>query len=518
MKELIAFILPVATAMAGMRLGRWVLGPKFEEQFGAGFRFAYGLAVGMLVFSQAILFGSLAGVGVSAFLAWLVIIWGGLEVILAMRKLPTFWKTLQFQKGHLWLLLLIPLFYGWWVFGRLSTLEGTMEFDANAFWVFRAKILYLEHGQNFIDTIRLPNLGYAHMDYPWLIGGLYALDYGAVGGVDEFVNKVWPFWMIVAFSVGFLSLAKIWKRPHPLAVAAVTIVFFLPNTLQYIRWEGGTTPMVFYQGMVALLLFKTICEKDSFGLAMAMPVIAGCAVTKFEGVIYGILWLGVLLPFCWKYKWFKNITVWKSAIAGLICLLPFEWYRQMKPVPYEFTHWWKAYTAWHMVLPCYLKALVLYIFGRFFNDNYFSWQPDAAGHLHWNGQWLGMASFVNEHNAVLPWLLVILLALSFWKKRAHWLALVSASFVMIALMAFLALILVCLGYTESDVPGTINYTNVFVDWNNDRDIGRYYYPLFTAWFLAIVMLWFPAEKPQPEPVPSPQESLKPPAPKAKRRR
>ena len=73
MKEWIAFLLPPAMAFAGMRISRLVLGQKFEERFGSGLRFAIGLAVGMLVFSQAVLLGALAGVNLAGGLAWLAL-------------------------------------------------------------------------------------------------------------------------------------------------------------------------------------------------------------------------------------------------------------------------------------------------------------------------------------------------------------------------------------------------------------------------------------------------------------
>src|SRR5450759_1464091 len=237
MKEWLAFILPPATAFAGMRLARLVLGQKFEERFALGLRFAIGLAVGMLVFSQSVLLTALAGINASGLLAWGALIWGIVEVILLSPNLASGLKQIKFQPGHLWLLLLLPVLYSWWVFGRLCTLEGTIEFDANAFWVFKAKLLYLEQGKNLVDILHQSNLGYAHMDYPMLVPCLYALDYGLVNGVDEFVNKVWPFWMMVALCLAVLSLAKIWKRPHPLPLFIVMLLCFLPASLQFIRKE-----------------------------------------------------------------------------------------------------------------------------------------------------------------------------------------------------------------------------------------------------------------------------------------
>ena len=40
MKEVIAFILPPAVALGGMRVNRLLLGAEFELRFGGGVRFA----------------------------------------------------------------------------------------------------------------------------------------------------------------------------------------------------------------------------------------------------------------------------------------------------------------------------------------------------------------------------------------------------------------------------------------------------------------------------------------------
>ncbi|MGH7980067.1 MAG: hypothetical protein ACREE6_11895, partial [Limisphaerales bacterium] len=124
MKEFAAFCLPPATALAGMRLTSLTLGGKFNGQFGFGFRFAIGLGVGMLVFTQVVLLAALAGINASFVLAWLAIFWGLVEIAMVLAKLPGHSKNIQFQSRHLLLVLLFPLVYSWWVFGRLSTLEG----------------------------------------------------------------------------------------------------------------------------------------------------------------------------------------------------------------------------------------------------------------------------------------------------------------------------------------------------------------------------------------------------------
>jgi hypothetical protein len=483
MKEWIAFLLPPATAFAGMRLARLLLGRKFEEGFGFGLRFALGLGMGMVVFSQAILLTALAGINLSGVLAWGALIWGVVEIGLWLPKLVAGLKQAKFQPGHFWLLLLLPVIYSWWVFGRLSTLEGTLEFDANAFWVFKAKILYLEQGRNLVNVLHQSNLGYAHLDYPMLVPCLYVLDYGAVGGVDEFVTKVWPFWMVVALCLGILSLGQVWKRPHPLPVVTVLAFCFLPASLQFIRQEGGTIPMVFFTGLTTLLIVKAISCADEFYLAAAILAAAGCATTKFEGVVYAAVWSCVLLPLCWRRGWLKKSILWKSTLLAVICLLPYVWFRLDKPMLHPESGWWHSgVAAPALTLHRLPQAWFLNIFGRFFNSHFFHWQSAEGNHLQWVGKWTGPGSFVNEQITVLPWLLVILLALALWKGRAR-LALGCLSVVMLGVFTVLSLVIACLPHMQSDLSKVIDFSTA-------NQVGRYYFPFFAAWFLAVAAAWF----------------------------
>src|ERR1017187_5202837 len=123
MREWLAFILPPAMAFAGMRLARLVLGRKFEDGFGLGLGFAVGLAVGMLVFSQTVLLTALAGINAARLLAWTAMIWGTAEVILMSPKCAASLRQMEFRPAHLWLLLLLPVLYSWWGFGRLCRSE-----------------------------------------------------------------------------------------------------------------------------------------------------------------------------------------------------------------------------------------------------------------------------------------------------------------------------------------------------------------------------------------------------------
>ena len=101
---------------------------------------------------------------------------------------------------------------------------------------------------------------------------------------------------------------------------------FLPASLNFIRQEGGTIPMVFFASLTALLIVKAISGADEFYLAAAILAVAGCAMSKFEGIVYAAVWFCVLLPFCWRRGWLKKTILWKSApgrhhLFAAICLV-----------------------------------------------------------------------------------------------------------------------------------------------------------------------------------------------------
>jgi hypothetical protein len=482
--NLVAFILPLATALAGMRLSRWILGEKFAAQFGFGFRFAFGLAVGMLVFTQAVLLCALVGFNGAPLLAWAALIWGGIETVLLAIKFPVAWKSFKFQTGHLWLLLLLPLVYSWWVFGELSTLEGTLEYDANAFWVFKAKILYLEQGTDLVNVLRQSNLAYMHMDYTMLVPCLYTFGYGAVGGVDEFVNKVWPFWMMVTLCIGILSFARVWQNPRPLPIVVATLISFLPATLQFIRNEGGTIPMVFCIGLTTLLFVSAACTESEVVFPAILLACAVCFSTKLEGAVFAAFCCCGLLPFCLRRNWLKNKGVWISAAVAAASLLPYAFYRMTKPIAHPESHWMHTFTSDPgSVLHHFPQALFLNIAARFFGPQYFQWTADGD-HLQWTGHWTGLGSLVNAELSVLPWLLLVFLVFSLIFKPRGRIALGILSAVILGVFTFLSFVVVCLPHW--DLTQLVNLAcNIS---------GRHYYPFFVAWFLGVAALWFMDEK------------------------
>jgi hypothetical protein len=377
----------------------------------------------------------------------------------------------------------------------LSVLEGTLEFDAVAFWVFKSKVLFLVQGRDFIDCIHQSNLSYAHWDYPLLVPGVYTLGYGLMGQVDEFVNKVWPLWMVVALALAILSLGKVLKRPHPLPVAVVLLLCYLPATLQYIRWEGGTIPMVFYTGLATLLVVKALLQDQPFVLVAAIPVFAGCAATKFEGVVFTALWTVGLLLIAWRRHWLKTPRLRTAMAVACICLVPYVLFRLARPVAHVESGWWRsALQSPGTTLARFPQAWFMNICSRFFNSDFAQWQAGDRGELIWTGHWTGWESLANRELTILPWLALLLLVLACFKARNRFtVSLVTLS--TFAVFTVLALVIASLRHMQADVAHVIDFaTNV---------VGRYYYPFLLAWFLGLAAVWFPDCPPVDEtPVPT----------------
>jgi hypothetical protein len=438
--------------------------------------------VGMFVCTQGILFGAVVGLKLCAFLAWTVFAWALVEAVVLVAKVCAGLKPIRFRFSHLWLLMLTPVFLLLLAYGRLNLVDGVHEFDAGAFWLLKARILYFDHGKEFFKLLHTSNLAYTHMDYPWLVPGLYTLTYGALGGVDEFVIKVWPFWMAIALCSAIFSIGRIWRKPHPAPILMIVLFCYLPATERFLAQEGATIPILFCVSIAALLLVISFVRRSPVALAAGVLALGGCAATKLEGIVYVILWAIPLALYCWRCNWLKNPLLWKAVVFVACFLVPYGVTRLDKPVPYPEAHWLHdATTAPTRVLRRYPQTLFLGIGYRFFDSGFFNWESPDKNHLHYIGKWQGRKTFAGPELSVLPWILLPLLGLTFWKKREHRLALGALLFVIVGQILALSLIISSLAVMQADVKQVIDFSVEIV--------GRYFYPFCVACFLGTMAIW-----------------------------
>ena len=482
MKELLAFLLPPATALVGTRISRIILGKELDEEFKFGLRFALGLCVGMFAFTQILLFGSLVGLNLCAFLAWTIFAWAIVEIFILGPKIFASLQQVRFRIGHLWLLVLTPAVLLLWAFARLNLVDGVHEFDAAAFWLLKAKFLYYDHGKEFLNLLHTSNLAYTHMDYPWLVPGVYTLTYGALGGVDEFVLKIWPFWMIVALFGAIFSIAQVWRRPHPAPILMIVLLCYLPATELFLGQEGATVPLLFGVSTAALLLVISFARKSPLALAAGLLALACCAAIKLEGILYSIIWICPIGLYCWRHRWLKSRLIWKSALFGACLLVPYFSIRFQKPVLYPEAHWLREAAATPGgVLHRYPQTVFLAIGRRIFNNAFFEWDSPDKDHLHYIGSWQGRNTLEGPELSVLPWILFLILGLTFWKKPRCRLTLGVLLVVIVGQFLTLSLVISSLRPQQSDVNGVIDFSGDLV--------GRYFYPFFVACFLGTMAIW-----------------------------
>jgi hypothetical protein len=142
------------------------------------------------------------------------------------------------------------------------------------------------------------------------------------------------------------------------------------------------------------------------------------------------------------------------------------------------------------------KMWFLNVFCRFFSPDFFRWSGDANGNIRWTGHWTGFGSLVNPDLSVLPWLLLLLLAFSLWKKSGRGRrAVVYLSLAIIGVLTALTVVTTCFMSFQA-LEGFNTFGELMIDFSSANEVGRYFFPFMVAWFLAIATIWF--DDPQPQ--------------------
>jgi hypothetical protein len=493
MTGLLAFLLPPCAALAGMRVNELLFGRLKLAAHGAGLRFAWGMGTGMLIFSQAVVFGAVAGINLAAVLAWTALAWGAAELVARARRAWPLVRAWRPRVAHLWWLALLPVTAALVLTGLLATVEGTLEYDALAFWVFKAKVMFLKQGAEFHAVHQNPLLTYAHWDYPLLVPGLYTLNYGLHGEVFEFTNKVWPFWMVIAFLIALLSVSRFFSRPCLLPVAVVTAVCFVRFTTYWIRMEGATIPMMFYTGLAALTATLWLLDREQRHLpGLLMLALAGCVSTKFEGAVNALVWATALAVILFRGGGWRERPLHVGLGAAALCVFPYALFRWSGPLPHPVSNWLELGLAEPAQALARLPFVALLHLGhRFFSASAFNWQPGPDGALEWAGAWDGWNTFVDEHTHLIAWGIVLLVPFNLWRLPRARAATLILSGVCLGTLLFISLVVTCLLVARPDWAAVHEFATFMV--------ARYFYPVIIAWFVGLLVPWL---LPEPEPVPT----------------
>jgi len=485
----IAFFLPLAVALTGTRVIRWLF-KELETVLSFGELLACGLALGAFFLTQGILALRLAGFRLEYFLGVVVMLWSGAEIVILFRRRRTAWPA--FHVRQLWWLLLVPAGLMLWCLFRLAGTEGLLEFDAVAFWALKSKIFYLCAGPELWTWFKNPSLAYAHLDYPLLASLLHTFTYGVLGHVNEFVTKFWNTWMLLFLGWAILGAGKFPDKKPWLVAAAATAVVLLPLSVEFSRTEGGTIPMLFFTVTGSLQLALGLAEKQAGRIRLGLLILMAGAMVKFEGlVLLGCWGLLLLLDKDGRAALWPPRRFVLAGMLGFAGWLPFLVFRMHHPVPHPESAW-LGELGNHLgtVLSIAPMTCLAFLSRRFLNNDFASWSSPDNLHAVWQGKWLGLASFVDQATLGLAWVCVLVLLVAWLRGgKLRWTVL-RLSLVFLIFAWFIGVVWSATHSNPLNYAGSLGGSERITG-------GRYLYPVLVSWFVAGLVLLIRAQPDHP---------------------
>jgi len=483
---IIAFLLPLLTALAGMWLLR-LLFPALIDRLPLLGQLGCGMGLGMMAVAALTLGVKLCGFSGQRLILSLTGIGGIAEVWHNLRSYVT-----EISGGFRTLIhtpvaiaISVAALFVFLILFRLAGLQGLVEYDAVAGWSLKAKIMHLYTGTELVQWFSNPRLAHAHLDYPTLVPSLHAATYDSLGHVDEFVTKFWPTWMLFFLLAALASLSGDGKSRFHARYFGLLGVLLLPATQQYVQREGGTLPMIFFTVMGFVHCALWLIEKKRVRLGLGLTLLFGAAMAKFEGFIILALMGGWMLLLPSARPSFKpSPRLWPVLAFCFLAALPFVGLLvQIPSLHYESG--WAGYALHHpgsTLANCPWIFMVL--FARLFvNPGFASWSGEG-GQLHWNGRWNGFSSLYNHSTLGLAWFCLLLMVALWFSIPARRPVILWMLAMLVGTLAAFSLVFASLS-NVTDLVSTIGYTA-------DNTAGRYLLPMLLAWF-ATLMIAFGAE-------------------------
>jgi len=506
---IIAFLLPLAVALAGTRVVRWLF-KELENELSFGELLACGLALGAFFLTQGILGLRMAGARLEQVLGIAVMIWAAVEIILLFRQWRARNIKFSFNIRLLWWLLLIPAGLMSWCLFRLAGTEGLLEFDAVAFWAFKAKIFYYCAGSGLWTWLENPAFAYAHLDYPLLATLLHTLTYGVLGHVNEFVTKFWNQWMLVLLAWAVLGAGKFPVKKPWLTAPVATAIILLPLSIQFTRAEGGTIPLFFFSVLSSLQLAIGMVGKQPGRIRLGLLLLMATAMVKFEGIVLLGFW-GVLLLLDKDSRaaFWPLQRVGLAGLLGVAGWIPYVIFR-LHHLPLSEESGFLGELIKHTATGLSMAAMVWVTFvdQRFWSGDFARWGAPDNHHAVWQGQWTGWESLFDQATLGMGWVCLLLVAVV-WLRGGNlrW-TVVRLAFVFFLFAAFLGLV-----WSGVNLE-PLNYNDAITS-AEAAGSGRYLYPMLMSWFAAGFVLL--ARAAPDKPVLQTGQKENPRAPKPKRR-
>jgi hypothetical protein len=473
----IAFFLPLLTALSGVWLLRWMF-PNLELSWPETLAGSFGL--GMMAVAALTLAMKLCGFHGRGVVLVLVAI-GSVAELWRDRKMlsQNFFDSKRIIHRPVALIAIVAAGIIFVFLFRLAGLQGLMEFDAVANWAFKAKIFYLCTGHEIIRWFSNPALAYAHMDYPTLVPSLHAATYDSIGHVNEFVTKFWPTWMLLFL---LAALASLNARTKSVPLYFLLALLLLPMTLTYAQMEGGTMPMIFFVTLGVVQCGMWIIEKNPARLALGLTLLFGAAMAKLEGFIFlavTIVWIFLLPASRPSLKLFSNS--WRAGIFCLLSALPFICLRAQIPALHFESHWAHDAAGNPIATLSAVPKVFLMVLARLFvNPNFANWDEEN-GHFHWIGKWDGASSLIDHFG--LGWICILFSILICFCNPSRRAAVFWIFAVFISAVAALSIVL-------ASFVSVTGIEEVLSQRAAAGGSGRYLFPMLWAWAAMLLTICF----------------------------
>jgi hypothetical protein len=478
-----AFLLPLLTALAGMWLFRLVFS-TLSEQVPLLEQLACSLGLGMMAVAALTLGVKLCGFSGRDLILSVTAV-GGVAEVWRNRKpycagiTEGYWNTVLSPGKLACFLIGLSAFL---ILFRLAGLQGFVDPDAET-WMLKAKIIHLYTGSEIVQSFSNPRLAYAHLDYPTLVPSLHAATYDSLGHVDEFVTKFWPVWMLLFLLAAMVSLNRAGKSRFHAPSFALLGLLLLPATQMYVNCEGGTLPMVFFTVLGFVQCAFWLAGKDRARLGLGLTLLFGAAMAKFEGFIILALvgsWI-LLLPSA-RPSLKPSPRLWLMLSFCFLAALPFICLRVQIP-SLNFESGWAGYALHHpgsTLSNC--PWIFMILFARLFMSSDFANWSGEGGQLHRIGGWDGFSSLYNHLTLGLAWFCLFMTVVLWFTVPVRRPIIIWMLAMLVSALAAFSMVFASLS-NISDLASIIRYTA-------DNAAGRYLFPMLLAWFSTIMTMFF----------------------------
>lgn len=440
---------------------------------------ACGLALGLLALTQIDFAARLAGIRPEWWLAWSVIVAGVTVTVSHAAGIKTAARRWLRNTDWRWRLAAAPLAALFAMLFLLNAHQGVMEFDAVASWLLKAKMIHCSTGGELIDWFSTDRLWYAHLDYPPLLPTLYAVTWGMLGQVNEFVLKLWPVSMLL------LTLGTIYEKtgengmPRIARIALLYALAFNPAILRYVNQEGATIPMVFMLTIGGLQIIDGLTRQNKTKTVLGLWILLAAALTKNEGMLALAAWSLVLLAMPLGRKIIfslKKRVIAANALAVIIAIAPFAAFRCSIPTINDESKWLASMRDNpRRVISNYPQVFPIHLARQFLDDGLLAFSAPDKRHVQWTGAWRGLKSLIDWPTLGLWWLALAAAAAALIKNRRS----KHDGSVILALTAVPAIFFPIMCLTFSCLHRVVR--NVFFATGGGMDSRRILFPICVAW-------------------------------------